>query len=229
MTTADLPQTDRTQTDRTPTRPRGRLTLGSGSLIALVLLFAAIAATTTYRSDSEARTSGKPAFDASTYATSTYEPKVVPAIKKNAVDIATLHQAIAADTEAAGKQYGHRPGTGPYSYAATLTGTAGAVRNGLLQVTVDGLDKARVSVQVGPAINGTALRDAAGFITFGQFTNQVEYADAGTALNTAMKDKVLKAFDPAAVRGKKITVIGALTPLTADVLTLTPVSIEAAS
>ncbi|MGW2292231.1 DUF2291 family protein [Streptomyces phaeochromogenes] len=224
MTTADL-----AHTDRSAARPRGRLTLARGSLIALVLVFAAIAATTTYRSGTEAKTGGKPTFDPARYATSTYEPRVVPAIKKNAVDIATLHKAIAADTEAAGKQYGHRAGTGPYSYAATLTGTAGAVQNGLLQVTVSGLDKARVSVQVGPAINGTALRDAAGFITFGQFTNQVEYADAATALNTEMKDKVLKAFDPAAVRGKKITVIGAMTPLTADVLTLTPVSIEAAS
>ncbi|MFD3488637.1 DUF2291 family protein [Streptomyces sp. NPDC058665] len=224
MTTADLPQTD-----RKTAHPRGRPSLGSGSLIALVLLLAGIAATTTYRSDSEDRTSGKAAFDASKYAAGTYEPKVVPAIEKNAVDIVTLHKAIAADPETAGKRYGHRPGTGPYSYATTVTGTAGAAENGLLRVTVPGLAKARVSVQVGPAVNGTALRDSAGFITFGQFTNQVEYADAATALNTEMKDKVLRAFDPEAVRGRKVTVVGAMTPLTADVLTLTPVSIEAAS
>ncbi|MGO4430461.1 DUF2291 family protein, partial [Streptomyces sp. MCAF7] len=117
----------------------------------------------------------------------------------------------------------------PYTYAVTLTGTAGAAKSGLLQVTVPGLDKARLSVQIGPAINGTSLRDASGLVSFGQFTNQVEYADAATALNTRMKAKVLKSFDAAAVRGKKITVIGAVTPLTADVLTITPVSIEAAS
>ncbi|MEW2567165.1 DUF2291 domain-containing protein [Streptomyces sp. NPDC047070] len=224
MTTADSPRTD-----RKTAHLRDRITLGSGSLIALVLLLAAVAATTTYRSDSEDKASGKPAFDAAKYAAGTYGPKVVPALEKNAVDIATLHKAISADPEAAGKKYGHRPGTGPYSYAVTVTGTAGAAENGLLRLTVPGLAKTRVSVQVGPAINGTALRDAAGFIAFGQFTNQVEYADAATALNTAMKDKVLKAFDPAAVRGKQVTVVGAMTPLTADVLTLTPVSIEAAS
>ncbi|MDN3270169.1 DUF2291 domain-containing protein [Streptomyces sp. MA15] len=209
---------------------RNRLTLGRGSVVALVLLTVAIAFTTTYRSEDEASASGKPKFDPVAYAAKTYEAKVVPAIKKNANDITTLHKAIAADPEAAGKRYGHQSGTGPASYAVTLTGTAGPARSGLMPVTVPGLDKsARVSVQIGPAINGSALRDAAGFITFGQFTNQVEYADAATALNTEMKAKVLKSFDAAAAEGKKVTVTGAMTPLTADTLTITPISIEAAS
>ncbi|MER7692817.1 DUF2291 domain-containing protein [Streptomyces sp. NPDC097610] len=224
MTTADLTQTGRDKAGR-----HGRLTLGRSSLIALLLLVIAIGATTTYRSDSEARAGGRPKFDPAKYAAETYEPKIVPAIEKNAVNVATLYKAIAADPEAAGKQYGHRAGTGPYSYAVTLAGTAGATQSGLMRVTVPGLDKARVSVQVGPAINGTALRDAPGLIAFGQFTNQVDYADAATALNTEMKTKVLKSFDPSAARDKKITVIGAMTPLTADVLTITPVSIETAS
>ena len=42
-------------------------------------------------------------------------------------------------------------------------------------------------MQTGPAINGTDLRDAPGEIKFGQFTNQIEYQNAGAALNNAMK------------------------------------------
>lgn len=224
MTTTDLTQAERS----TVARP-GLLTLGRGFLIALLLLLIAIAATTTYRSDSEAKAGSKPKFDPAKYAAATFEPKIVPAIKKNAVDITKLHQAIAADPEAAGKQYGQRAGTGPYNYAVKLTGTAGTAKSGLLQVKVRALDKARLSVQIGPAINGTALRDASGLVSFGQFTNQVEYADAATALNTLMKTQVLKSFDAAAVQGKRITVIGAMTPLTADLLTVTPVAIEVAS
>ncbi|MFB8267556.1 DUF2291 family protein [Streptomyces sp. NPDC055955] len=208
---------------------RNRLTLGRCSLLALALLVVAMAVTTTYRSDSEAASGAKPKFVAAEYGADTYGAKVVPAIKKNAVQITTLHKAMAADSEAAGRTYGHRAGTGPYSYAVTLTGTAGAARGGLMQVSVPGLDKIRVSVQIGPAVNGTALRDAPGFITFGQFTNQVDYADAATALNTEMKTKLLKTFDPVAVKGKEVTVTGAMTPLTADLLTITPISIEAAS
>ncbi|GAB2957901.1 DUF2291 family protein [Streptomyces heilongjiangensis] len=204
------------------------LTLGRGSLIALALLVAAIAATTTYRSADSSDTAGPPKFDPATYGAATY-PKVVRAVEKRAVDIGTLQRAIAADSTAAGAEYGEREGTGPYSYAVKLTGTAGAVSGGLLSVTVPGAGKARVSVQVGPALNGTALRDAAGFIKFGQFTNQVEYADAGTALNDQMKRKVLAGLDAASLQGRTITVVGAMAPLTADVLTVTPVSVQAAS
>jgi predicted lipoprotein len=209
---------------------RGRwLTLGRVGLIALALLVIAIAATTTYRSADSSGSAGEPAkFDAAEYGAATY-PKVVPAIEKRAVDIVTLQRAIAADSGAAGARYGTRQGTGPYSYAVELTGTAGTVSGGLLAVTVPGIGKAHVSVQVGPAVNGTALRDAVGFIKFGQFVNQVDYADAGTALNNRMKSKLLAGLDAASLKGKQITVVGAMTPLTGDVLTVTPVSVKAAS
>jgi predicted lipoprotein len=209
---------------------RGPITLGRGSLIMLVLVIIAIGASTTYRSDTAPRAGEQAKFDPANYGAQTYEPKVVPAIQKRAIDIVTLHKAIAADPDAAGQKYGARDGTGPYSFAVSLTGTADKPESGLLKVEVPGLDDGtRVSVQIGPAVNGTALRDAAGFIKFGQFTNQVDYADAGTALNNQVKAKVLASLDPDSIDGKKVTVVGAMTPLTADVLTVTPISIEVAS
>ncbi|GGJ29024.1 DUF2291 family protein [Streptomyces brasiliensis] len=207
-------------------RRRGPLTLGRGSLIALVVVIAAMLATTTYRSDSQAAPGQAAKFDAAKYGADTYKSKVVPAIRKNAVDIVTLQKALAADSDAAGKKYGHRDGTGLYSFAVTFTGTAGKATSGILPITVPGISKARVSVQIGPAINGTALRDAVGFIKFGQFVNQVDYADAGTALNNQMKAAVLAHLNVASLQGKKVTVIGATSPLTADLLTVTPISIE---
>ncbi|GAA4055633.1 DUF2291 domain-containing protein [Actinomadura miaoliensis] len=210
-------------------RRLGRLTLGRACLAALVILIAAILADTTYRSDDVQRAGETQKFDAARYGAQTYESKVVPAIQQKAVDIVTLHKAIAADPETAGRRYGNREGTGPYSYAVSLTGTAGDAEAGLLRVEVPDLDDTRISVQIGPAVNGTALRDAVGFIKFGQFTNQVEYADAGTALNNQVKAKVLASLDVAALKGKEVTVVGAMTPLTPDVLTITPISVKAAS
>lgn len=209
-------------------RRTGPITLGRGSLIALVVVVAAMLATTTYRSDSRAAPGQAARFDAAQYGADTYKSKVVPAIRKNAVDIVTLHKALTADSAAAGKKYGHRDGTGLHSFAVTLTGTAGKATSGLLPITVPGTGKARVSVQIGPAVNGTALRDAAGFIKFGQFVNQVDYADAGTALNNQMKAAVLAHLDAAALQGKKVTVVGATSPLSAGLLTITPISIEPA-
>ena len=42
-------------------------------------------------------------------------------------------------------------------------------------------------LQIGPAINGTALRDATGLINFNDFLNQIEYANAATELNNQVK------------------------------------------
>ena len=97
-----------------------------------------------------------------------------------------------------------------------------------MQVTVPGIGKeTRVSVQIGPAINGTTLRDATGLISFNDFVNQVEFSNAATALNTEMKADVLADLDPASLAGKQVTVVGATAPLNPKVITVTPVSIEA--
>ena len=44
---------------------------------------------------------------------------------------------------------------------------------------IDGVpDDVTVMLQIGPAINGTALRDATGLVDFNDFLNQIEYANA---------------------------------------------------
>ncbi|CAG0909665.1 unnamed protein product, partial [Cyprideis torosa] len=53
----------------------------------------------------------------------------------------------------------------------------------------------RIRVQTGPAINGTDLRDIPGDIDFSNFKNQIEYQDAGSALNRAMSTAILQDID----------------------------------
>jgi predicted lipoprotein len=93
-------------------------------------------------------------------------------------------------------------------------------------VKVPGAKGISVNVQVGPALNGTSLRDAAGFINFNQFINQGDYADAGTALNNEVKAKVLKGIDTASLTGKRIAFTGAFTYLAPTVMTITPIRLE---
>ncbi|MFI6506526.1 DUF2291 family protein [Streptosporangium sp. NPDC050855] len=194
------------------------------------LLLAAIGFSTQYRSTESAAASGPKRFDPAAFGAQNYESKVVPAIEKKAVELPVLVRALAADKDAAGERYGVRQGTGPYSFAVKGTGEAGTAKSGLMPVTVPDLPEGtRVSLQVGPAINGTALRDAAGYITFGQFLNQVEYADAATALNNQMRQKLLTTLDAPSLAGKKITFVGAFSLLSPSVVTITPISIEEAS
>jgi predicted lipoprotein len=106
---------------------------------------------------------------------------------------------------------------------------AGKPADSLLPVKVKGLKGTTVSLQIGPALNGTALRDAVGFIDFNQFVNQVDYADAGTALNTQVKQKVLKGLDRQSLKGKRVRFTGAFTYLAPTVVTVTPVRLEVGS
>ncbi len=155
-------------------------------------------------------------------------PKVQKAIEKRAVDAATLAQAIAADPAAAGKKYGVTGGTGP-EISVRFTGVAGQKdpATGIYPVTVDGVPSTiLIRVQTGPAINGTDLRDAPGTITFGDFTNQIDYQNAASALNDQLKQKVLAKVDTANLQGKTITVVGAFQLINPNGWLVTPATLS---
>lgn len=68
--------------------------------------------------------------------------------------------------------------------------------SGVFKVKVEGMPEGTtIRVQTGPAINGTEVRDATGTVDFGQFTNQIEYQDAGSALNNEVKSQVIGELD----------------------------------
>jgi len=135
-------------------------------------------------------------------------PEIQKFIVEHAVDAKTLGAAIAADKAEAGKKYGVETGTGPV-IPVTLAGVAGEVQSGIYTLAVEGLPEGtKVRVQTGPAVNGTDLRDATGQISFGQFTNQIEFQDAGSAINNEMKKQVLTKVDNSALAGKTLKVTG---------------------
>jgi predicted lipoprotein len=202
-----------------------------GGVLAVALL-AAIAATTTTVSASDpeaAAAAGGSTFDAVQYAEERYTAEVVPTIQENAVPITELLPQIIEDPEAAGEQYGHRSGaSSPYAYPTSGEGVAGAVDGTLLPLTVEGLpDDVQVMIQIGPAINGTALRDATGLVDFNDFLNQIEYANAATELNNKVKSDVLADFDAAAAEGETVRFVGAFAyGSNPAVLQVTPVELE---
>jgi predicted lipoprotein len=209
----------RTTARRTPS-PR---VIGIGLV---VLVVAAMAIDTTYKKPGETTATGRAAFDPARYGEETF-PKAVSTLEDSAVPLPELHAALRKDADAAGERYGKRQGTSPYSFSTSGEGVAGQAEGGLMPVRVQGVPKgATVSLQVGPAINGTAIRDGVGFIEFGQFTNQVEYAAAATALNEQVKKQVLADIDPATLAGKRVSFVGAFSSITPDVVTITPVKLE---
>lgn len=152
-------------------------------------------------------------------------PRVQTAVLEKAVDALTLGPAVLADKAAAAKQYGTASTTGAIM-SVKLTGVAGEVKSGVYTLAVEGLPPdIKVRVQTGPAINGTDLRDAPGDIAFGQFKNQIEYQDAGSALNCAMKKAVLDGIDTANLTGKTLEITGAFRLVNPKNWMITPVQV----
>ena len=191
------------------------------------LVVAAMAIDTTYREPGERTAAGEAAFDPERFGRANFAPKVVPALEKQAREITELIPALRENDQAASQRYGHREGNSPFNFPVKGEGVAGKPESGLMPVKVEGLDGTQVSIQIGPAINGTALRDATGLIRFNQFVNQVDYAEAATALNNEVKRWVLAPLDPETLAGKRVTFLGAFTFLAPSNVVITPAQLEA--
>jgi len=197
--------------------------VGAVALIALLVAMALCTKVVKIGADTDSQVK---AFDPDTYGTAQF-PKTQAAIEHRAVDAATLAAAIASDQQAAGKKYGvEAGGIGP-EMAVKFTGVVGKGDAGVYYVKVQGVpDTVSIRVQTGPAINGTDLRDATGNIGFEQFTNQIDYQNAGYAINAAMKKAVLSKLDASKLTGKTVSVVGAFQLVNPNGWLVTPVKLD---
>lgn len=210
-----------------------RLRLVSVVAVLLIAVSGVAGCKIKYDSDKSAPGAGGGAFNAKNYVEELWDSKALPLMHTAPNDVATVLDAIAKDPEAAGKQYGHRAGEGqPWTYLVKGEGTVTkldvASRHGTanLEMTIGG-KPTTVVLQVGPVIFGTALRDALPFIAFGNFVNQIDYAEVSRALN----DKATAGFanEIAGADGKVVTFVGAATaPSGSTPLTVTPVLLSIA-
>ena len=193
--------------------------------IVVVVLVAMFFGTKIVTGDGAAADSGK--FNAAEYAAEKWDSEILPAILDNENDLVEVATAIAADPAEASSEFGVVEGTSAPVYTVSFTGVAGLYEAGVMPVTVDGLPAGvTIRVQMGPAINGTAIRDASGTVHFPQFTNQIEYQDVGSELNNLVKTTVLDGFDPVALNGTTVTMTGSFQLINPTSYLITPVEIE---
>lgn len=199
---------------------RRRIVIGA----AVLLVAAAIAVDTTVvhiGSDRDTREAG---FSQEAFGTAEF-PKIQAWVREKAVDAPVLAEAIAADKDAAIAKYGTPSGTAAV-FPVKFTGVVGEGKSGIFKVAVDGMpDTVGIRVQTGPAINGTDLRDVTGQIQFGQFTNQIEFQNAGAGINNVVKTEVLGGLDRDTLTGKTVTVIGAFRLVNPKNWMVTPVGL----
>jgi len=182
-----------------------------------------------YEKDGQASAAKAGAADPKTFVADNWSSKIVPTVHDKAADVTTVVAAIAKDPDAAGKQYGHQSGTGsPFAYlvkgSGTVTDLDTSVPTGPMTVEVPqaGGKPLKVTIATGPVIAGTAIRDAVGFISFGDFTNQIDYANVANQINAKAKTDVLAKVDLTGVKGKKVDFYGAFSALSPGVIFLVP-------
>jgi predicted lipoprotein len=153
-------------------------------------------------------------------------PRIQSGIEQAAVDANVLAGAIAQDADEAAEKYGTPGGIGPI-FPVRFSGVVGKGDSGIFNVAVDDLPEGLgIRVQTGPAINGTEVRDATGTISFGQFTNQIEYQDAGAALNNEIKRLILADLSRDELPGKTIEVVGVFQLINPANWLVTPVRLK---
>jgi len=162
--------------------------------------------------------------DPAAYADEIWASEVVPTVSEKAVDAPVLLPAIDADAAAAGEQYGvPSVSGGAPTFMVKGTGTVTEVDTEDPQgpVTVDLGGGQSIRITTGPVITGTALRDAMQ-IGFGEFTNQLDYQNVGTALNNKAKTDVIAGVDVAGLEGKTLAFEGAFAASNIDDILVVP-------
>ena len=118
----------------------------------------------------------------------TYEAELLPLIAK-ALPVADLRAALVGGLDAAGAAHGNKGSGEGAAWNFAVKGEGRVVEANLssrarkAMVDVDGDGAADLTLQLGPVIKGSSLRDVAPFYRFGDFRDQIEFAKLARALN----------------------------------------------
>lgn len=170
------------------------------------------------------------------YCIDNWETKMLPAIRKAAIDVAQVAQGVKADLSAYGDAHATRENaTSAYNFCVTGQVKVLEVENSekiskkrlLIDVApYDGVADAKI--QISSVIKTNALRDAVGFLKLDDFGNQVEFADLTKAFNARVQQDVISGLDAEALVGKELVLTGCVAVAAyadADSILIVPVSI----
>jgi len=174
------------------------------------------------------------AFDPVTYVDGIWDSQLMPTFDEGAVELSQILSEIepAADGTApkedliaVANQYGLITVGEAHVYMVKGTGKIVSVDAGTslgtAEVALDGYDgpiKALLYIGTRIPSDDTSVRDAVGFISFGDFKEQTEYGKAATEINKRVLTTVLSDMDRDTLVGKTISFKGAFTIRTFNLL-----------
>ncbi len=178
--------------------------------------------------------SGSPAvsenFDPAAYVAAVWEPRVVPLFKDSAADIGTVLALLKQDPDIAGQRFGHRPDVegSAWNFAVTGKGRITALNTeskaGTIVLQLDSGQS--VTLQIGPVVRGSAIRDVLPFFSFKDVTNQIEFSQVSRTLNDRALADVRSALTTPPAVGATVEFHGAFTYTSPENILITPSALK---
>jgi predicted lipoprotein len=147
------------------------------------------------------------------YVNSLWSSQFLNTIEKSAVDARTFLDAYAKSPADALARWGRRDANGPVYLTVKGEGRVVSIdtqsKVGLALLDVAPFDgKPDVTVQIGPVLRGTSLRDATGLLRFTDFVNQLQFADVANELNDRVSKTILSPIPLASLSDKSVAFAG---------------------
>jgi predicted lipoprotein len=165
------------------------------------------------------------AFDPVTYVDGIWDTQLLPAFHEKAVDLSKILSEIELDADgtaskdsltAIAQHYGLITVGEAHVYMVKGSGRITNVNTetslGTVEVELDDYDgPIKVLIYVGTRIpsDETSIRDAVGFINFGDFKEQTEYGKVGSEINKRVLTEVLSNLDKSNLMDKNVSFMGA--------------------
>jgi predicted lipoprotein len=156
-------------------------------------------------------------FDPDAMVNAIWDAKVLPYLAARAGALPDVVALARSNPDLAGAKFGYRvkEGNEPWTFAVRIVGRIVAAetasRAATVSVDTNGDGKVAAMIQIGPAMRGTALRDALDFVSFNSFKNQIDYAQFGKAFNQRVVRTILAQLPRDTLVGRNIEVLGAFT------------------
>jgi len=201
-------------------------TLGFVLLLAVAGFFLWPYAFTVVSIEQEEQAIKSETFDPVSYVDGQWAEKIVPTIQNDGKDLKTVLGEMQPGPDGKApksglvkvvEKYGLITVGEAHAYMVKGEGVVSKVDTsksiGLITLTLDGYDgPIQVNLYIGPRIpsDETAVRDAVGFITFGDFKEQTEYGKVASEINKRVNAEVLSKLQKDQLEGKRIAFTGAM-------------------
>ena len=172
----------------------------------------------------------KKGFDPVSYVENIWESKIRTTIHNDSEEITFILDHLFKNQELAEEEYGHRSGTGSFSFMvngkAEIVSLNKKSRVGTLGIKLEKEYDAEIYITIGPVIKKDSIRDAVKFIKFNDFVNQLDFADVSRVIKVRVLNEIIGPLNLKEITGKNINFEGAITFDRKDKIYITPTNIN---